>query len=80
MQLNHKRDSAHQIQVTPHAARPWLTGVFIPKEQYMQALAQLLKVAPSWLRYGDVLEDSFIADYLLAFPQFSRQATLSKSE
>ena len=55
---------ARQIHVTPHAARQWLNGVFIPKEQYMQALATLLKVDPRWLRYGGVLEDSFVADYL----------------
>ena len=55
---------ARQIHVTPHAARLWLNGVFIPKEQYMQALAKWLKVDPSWLRYGGVLEDSFVADYM----------------
>ena len=30
----------------------------------MQALAKWLKVDPRWLRYGGVLEDLFIADYL----------------
>ena len=55
---------ARQFNVTPHAARKWLTGVFIPKEQYMQALAKWLKVDPRWLRYGGVLEDSFVADYM----------------
>ena len=55
---------ARQFNVTPHAARQWLNGVFIPKEQYMQALAKWLKVDPSWLRYGGVLEDSFVADYM----------------
>ena len=56
---------ARQFNVTPHAARQWMTGVFIPKEQTMQALAKWLKVDPSWLRYGGVLEDSFVADYML---------------
>ena len=55
---------ARQIHVTPHAARLWLTGVNIPKEQNMQALAKWLKVDPRWLRYGGVLEDSFVADYM----------------
>ena len=55
---------ARQIHVTPHAARLWLTGVNIPKEQNMQALAKWLKVEPGWLRYGGVLEDPFIADYM----------------
>jgi hypothetical protein len=55
---------ARQFNVTPHAARLWLTGVFIPKEQNMQALAKWLKVDPSWLRYGGVVEDSFVADYM----------------
>ncbi len=55
---------ARQIHVTPHAARQWLNGVFIPKEKYIQALAEWLKVDPSWLRYGGVLEDSFVADYM----------------
>jgi hypothetical protein len=31
---------ARQIQVTPLAARLWLSGVNIPKEQNMQALAK----------------------------------------
>jgi transcriptional regulator with XRE-family HTH domain len=55
---------ARQIHVTPHAARLWLLGVNIPKEQNMQALAKWLKVDPRWLRYGGVLEDSFFADYM----------------
>jgi transcriptional regulator with XRE-family HTH domain len=55
---------ALQIHVTPHAARLWLTGVNIPKEQNMQALAKWLKVDPRWLRCGGVLEDSFITDYM----------------
>ncbi len=55
---------ARQVKVTPHAARQWLNGVFVPKEQYMQALAKWLKVDPRWLRYGGVLEDSFVADYM----------------
>ena len=55
---------ARQFNVTPHAARQWLSGVNIPKEQNMQALAKLLKVDRRWLRYGGVLEDSFIADYM----------------
>jgi hypothetical protein len=53
---------ARQIYVTPHAARLWLMGVNIPKEQKMQA--KWLKVDPRWLRYGGVLEDSFFADYM----------------
>ena len=28
---------ARQFNVTPHAARQWMTGLFIPKEQTMQA-------------------------------------------
>ena len=55
---------ARHFNVTPHAARQWLNGVFIPKEQNMQALAKWLKVDPRWLRYGGVLEDSFVADYM----------------
>jgi hypothetical protein len=30
----------------------------------MQALAKWLKVDPRWLRYGGVLEDSFVVDYM----------------
>jgi hypothetical protein len=30
----------------------------------MQALAKWLKVDPRWLRYGGVLEDSFVTDYM----------------
>jgi hypothetical protein len=30
----------------------------------MQALAEWLKVEPRWLRYGGVLEDSFVADFM----------------
>jgi transcriptional regulator with XRE-family HTH domain len=55
---------ARQFSVTPHATRQWLNGIFIPKEQNMQFLAQWLKVDTSWLRYGGVLEDSFVADYM----------------
>ena len=55
---------ARQIHVTPHAARLWLLGVDIPKEQNMQALAKWLKVDPRWLRYGGVLEDSSYGDYM----------------
>ena len=55
---------ARQFNVTPNAARQWLNGIFIPKEQYMQALAKWLKVDPRWLRYGGVITDSFFADYL----------------
>ena len=55
---------ARQVKVTPHAARQWLNGVFIPEEQNMQALAKWLKVDPCWLRYGGVGEDSFIFDYM----------------
>ena len=55
---------ARHFNVTPHAARQWLNGIFIPKEQNIQALAIWLKVDPLWLRYGGVLEDSFVADYM----------------
>ena len=55
---------SQQFNVTPHAARLWLTSVNIPNEQNMQALAKWLKVDPRWLRYGGVLEDSFTADYM----------------
>jgi hypothetical protein len=55
---------ARQIHVTPHAARLWLAGANIPIEQNMQALGKWLKVDPRWLRYGGVLEDSFLADYM----------------
>lgn len=39
-------------------------GVNIPKEQDMHALAKWLKVDAPWLRYGGVLEDSFVADFM----------------
>ena len=55
---------ARQIHVTPHAARLWLMGVNIPKEQNMQVLAKWLKVDPRWLRYGGVQKDSFVVDYM----------------
>jgi len=53
---------AQHFNVTPHATRQWLNGVFIPKEQNIQALAKWLKVDPRWLRYGGAVEDSFVAD------------------
>lgn len=31
----------------------------------MQALAEWLKVDRRWLRYGGVVEDSFVANYML---------------
>jgi transcriptional regulator with XRE-family HTH domain len=46
---------ARQLNVTPHATRQWLNGVFIPKEQNMQALAQWLRVDPRWLWLGGVV-------------------------
>jgi hypothetical protein len=55
---------ARHIHVTPHAARLWLMGVNIPKEQNMQALAKCLEVDPRWLRYGGLKKDSFVADYM----------------
>ena len=55
---------ARQFNVTPHATRHWLNGIFIPKEQNMQVLAKWLKVDPRWLRYGGDLKDSFVADYM----------------
>ncbi len=55
---------ARQFNVTPHAARQWLNGVFVPKEHNIQALAKWLKVDPRWLRYGGVQMDSFIANYM----------------
>jgi hypothetical protein len=36
--------------------------VNISKEQNMQV--KWLKVDPRWLRYGGVLEDSFVADFM----------------
>ena len=30
----------------------------------MQALAKWLKVDPRWLRFGGVLEDSFLTDFM----------------
>ena len=56
---------ARQMHVTPHAARLWLSGVNIPKEQNMQALAKWLKVDPRWLRYGGVFEDLMVTIYWL---------------
>ena len=55
---------ARQFNVTPHATRQWLIGLFIPKEQNIQALAHLLKVGSPWPRYGRALEDSFVDDYM----------------
>ena len=53
-----------QILVTPHAVRLWLLGINIPKEQNTQALAKWLKVDSRWLRYGGVLRDSFVTDFM----------------
>jgi hypothetical protein len=55
---------ARQIHVTPPEVRLCLMEVNISKEQNMQALARWLKVDPRWLRYGGVLEDSFVADFM----------------
>jgi hypothetical protein len=55
---------ASQFRVTQNADRRRLTGMNIPKEQNMQTLAKWLKVDPRWLRYGGVMEDSFVADYI----------------
>ena len=55
---------ASQFRVTQNADRLRLTGMNIPKEQNMQTLAKWLKVDPRWLRYGGVMEDSFVDDYM----------------
>ena len=51
---------ARQINVTCCSA----VADGVPKEQNMQALAKWLKVDPRWFRYGGVVQDSFVTDYM----------------
>lgn len=38
--------------ITPHAARSWLLGVSIPRQDKLKVLADWLQVSPEELRYG----------------------------
>jgi hypothetical protein len=66
--------------ISSHAARNWLMGVSIPKQDKLMALAKWLKVAPEGLVYGtrpaslnegdipktatNLVDQQLIADYL----------------
>ena len=39
--------------VTVHAARKWLMGEAIPTQVRLRALADVLQVSPTWLRFGE---------------------------
>lgn len=39
--------------VTPHAARKWIKGQAIPSQDRLCVLADMLGVAPDWLRFGE---------------------------
>lgn len=49
-EFNHKHP---QSAVTYHAVRKWLCGDSIPTQEKMRALAEMLNVHISWLRYGE---------------------------
>ena len=38
--------------VTVHAARKWILGETIPRQNKLKVLAQILLVTPEWLRFG----------------------------
>ncbi len=48
---------SHQPPITVHAARKWLMGESIPTHERLKALANLVGVSASWLRFGEIIED-----------------------
>jgi hypothetical protein len=50
-------ESSQQPPVTVHAAREWLMGESIPTHERLQALATLVGVSASWLRFGEIIQD-----------------------
>ena len=38
--------------ITPHAARNWMTGVSIPKQDKLKTLSELLQISPHDLMFG----------------------------
>ncbi len=38
--------------LTPHAARNWLLGIVIPRQEHLRVLSNWLKVSPDHLRFG----------------------------
>lgn len=66
-----RRFNAHSAQpVTVHAARKWLLGEAIPTQSRLRLLAQLLGVAPDWLRYGDALPADMAFDERALLDEF----------
>lgn len=39
-------------KITPHAARKWLLGTSMPRQDHLRILASWLKVSPDQLRFG----------------------------
>lgn len=42
-----------KLAVTVHAARKWITGESIPAQARLRALAAILAVSATWLRFGE---------------------------
>jgi hypothetical protein len=42
-----------KLAVSVHAARKWLMGEAIPTQVRLRALADVLQVSPTWLRFGE---------------------------
>ncbi len=42
-----------KLAVSVHAARKWLMGEAIPTQARLRALADVLQVSPTWLRFGE---------------------------
>jgi hypothetical protein len=41
------------LAISVHAARKWITGESIPTQARLRALADVLQVPATWLRFGD---------------------------
>ncbi len=43
----------NDLAISVHAARKWITGESIPTQSRLRALADVLQVPATWLRFGD---------------------------
>ena len=46
------------LAISVHAARKWVMGESIPTQARLRALAGVLQVSPTWLRFGEEAEAS----------------------
>jgi len=47
-----------ELAISVHAARKWLMGESIPTQARLRAVADVLQVSPTWLRFGEEAEAS----------------------